>query len=1215
MTAPSPKQSFVPIPENETERLAALHRYQILDTPPEEAFDRITRLAAKIFDIPIALVSLVDESRAWFKSCIGFGANEVSREATLCSFAVLTDEPLIVVDARLDDRFACNPFVQNEPGVRFYAGAPLLSHDGFNLGTLCLLDNKPRTSLNAEEQATLVDLAAMVVDELELRLAAHKIAQVDAALLEITQGVATVTGEAFFDALVRHFAKVLNTDYVYIGLVEGDNPKMMRTIATYAHGQMVENLEYPLENTPCWEAIEQRKICRYPSNVQTLFPNAALLKPLCVESYVAIPFFDSSGTALGLLGIMDGKPLENDPLAESLLTIFASRISTELERQQTEELLRRSEQMFSALVENAPFGVYLIDSNLRLKAVNKGSKEVFANINPLIDRDFAEILRMIWQEPFATEVIEQFLHTLTTGESYIAPSVTEKRYDSEETESYDWQIHRIVLPDGRYGVVCYFYDLTEIKRVEEVVRRTAERDSFLITLADALRPLSNPIEVQITASRVLGEHLGANRVAYFEIRDTDYYIERDYFIGARSVAGSYPIALYGDNLFADFCSGRTLSVSDVSTDPNLSPTQREAHFALDIAAFISVPLVKDGEFVAGLTVHLLEPRVWTPEEIILVEEVAERTWAAVERARAEAKVVADLEDTQLLGELSARLVTEGDMQTLYREILSVAIALTRADGGTMQVIDNATQDLSLLASQGFKDHILEHFFRVNASSNTSCGIALRNGVRAFVDFDVPDEDPDGSLQMLVSAGYLSAQSTPLISRSGKIIGMVTTHWREHRRSSDRELRFLDLLARQAADAIEQRHLEVEREELLQREQGAREKAEQANRIKDEFLAVLSHELRSPLNPILGWSQLLRNGNLDDTKIELGLTTIERNAKLQSELIEDLLDVSRILQGKLNLNVGEVEPTLIVRAAIETVRLAAEAKGIAIETNFASNAGKVLGDPTRLQQVVWNLLSNAVKFTPSGGRVEVKLEQVPITDEVDNLSIVDRANVDRAKSVAQIVICDNGKGITADFLPHVFDYFRQEDGTTTRRFGGLGLGLAIVRHLIELHGGTIAAESEGEGRGTTFIIRLPSIPEQTKVEPHQASDTLSRNLRDVRVLIIDDEVDSLEFIAFVLELAGARVTTAATAGEGFLSLTKSSFDVLLSDIGMPDLDGYMLMRQIRNLSPEQGGEIKAIALTAYAGDFDRQQALQAGFQAHLSKPIKPDALVKAIAHLI
>jgi PAS domain S-box-containing protein len=327
------------VPSNESERLAALHRYQVLDTPAEAAFDRITTLAARLFKMPIALISLVDESRAWLKSSVGFGAPEVPRNAAICNVAVLTDEPLIIPDTRLDDRFTCNPFVQCEPATRFYAGAPLIDRDGFNLGTLCLLDTVPHEALTAEEEATLVDLAAMVVDELELRLAAQQMARVDAALVEITQGVAKVTGGEFFDELVKHFAKVLGTDYVYIGLVDGYEPKMMKTIATCDRGQIVENLEYRLQDTPCWEAIEQRKLCCYPRNVRAQFPDAPLLEPLAVESYVAIPFFGTDGHALGLLGVMDGKPLENVHLAESLLTIFASRIATELDRQQHELIL------------------------------------------------------------------------------------------------------------------------------------------------------------------------------------------------------------------------------------------------------------------------------------------------------------------------------------------------------------------------------------------------------------------------------------------------------------------------------------------------------------------------------------------------------------------------------------------------------------------------------------------------------------------------------------------------------------------------------------------------------------------------------------------------------------------------------------------------------------------------------------------------------------
>jgi PAS domain S-box-containing protein len=355
MTDSLPVQANNPIlPANETERLAALYRYQVLDTPPEVAFDRITALAARLFKTPTVLISLVDESRVWFKSSIGFGTPEVCRNDALCNVAILSDEPLIVPDTLLDDRLTCNPFVQGEPATRFYAGAPLIDQNGFNLGALCLLDTVPHAPLTAEEEATLVDLAAMVVDELELRLAAQQIASVDAALVEITQGVSRVTGQNFFDELVKHFAKVLGTDYVYIGLVEGTEPKMMRTIATCDRGNIVENLEYRLQDTPCWEAIEQRKICCHPRNVKAQFPNAVLLQLLPVESYIAIPFYGADGHILGLLGVMDGKPLANVQLAESLLTIFASRIATELERQQSESILVEQTRLLEAVSTGQP---------------------------------------------------------------------------------------------------------------------------------------------------------------------------------------------------------------------------------------------------------------------------------------------------------------------------------------------------------------------------------------------------------------------------------------------------------------------------------------------------------------------------------------------------------------------------------------------------------------------------------------------------------------------------------------------------------------------------------------------------------------------------------------------------------------------------------------------------------------------------------------------
>jgi PAS domain S-box-containing protein len=404
------------------------------------------------------------------------------------------------------------------------------------------------------------------------------------------------------------------------------------------------------------------------------------------------------------------------------------------------------------------------------------------------------------------------------------------------------------------------------------------------------------------------------------------------------------------------------------------------------------------------------------------------------------------------------------------------------------------------------------------------------------------------------------------------------------------------------DTTERKQAEDERNQLLAREQeahavseAARSAAEAANRIKDEFLAVLSHELRTPLNPILGWAKLLRSRTFDKKTADRALETIERNAKLQIQLIEDLLDVSRILRGKLTLNICPVALTTTIEAATETVRLAAQAKSIQIQTVLNSSVGLVAGDPSRLQQVVWNLLSNAVKFTPDGGRVEVRL--------------------DRIGSQAQIQVIDTGKGISPDFLPHVFEYFRQADSTTTRVFGGLGLGLAIVHHLVELHGGTVWAESLGEGQGATFTVRLPllAVNPQTIQESEQSDSTL--DLSGVQVLVVDDDVDSREFVTFVMEEHGAVVKAVASPGEALEALALEKPDLLLSDIGMPEMDGFMLIRQIRMMSPDQGGQIPAIALSAYASNSDSKQALLAGFQKHIAKPVEPAQLIAVVATLI
>ena len=395
------------------------------------------------------------------------------------------------------------------------------------------------------------------------------------------------------------------------------------------------------------------------------------------------------------------------------------------------------------------------------------------------------------------------------------------------------------------------------------------------------------------------------------------------------------------------------------------------------------------------------------------------------------------------------------------------------------------------------------------------------------------------------------------------------------------------------DIHEQKQILEERARLLELEQTA-------NRIKDEFLAVLSHELRTPLNAILGWSKLLQERQLNPARTSQALATIERNATLQVQLIEDLLDISRILQGKLAINVTKVNLAIVILTAIETMRLAAETKSIEISTRFAPNIRQVMGDSARLQQVVWNLLSNAVKFTPNGGKIDVYLEQV------DNH--------------AQIVVSDTGKGISSEFLPYVFDYFRQADSSSTRRFGGLGLGLAIVRKIVEIHGGTVIAQSDGEEQGATFTVRLPMLPEDevsvTDKQYHFASlEANSLPLVGIKTLVVDDDADSRDFLAFILEQEGAEVSLAASALEALQLLPKIKPDVLVSDISMPDMNGYTLIRQVRTWTKEQGGQIPAIALTAFARQYDREQALQAGYQLHLPKPLNAEELIAAVAKLV
>jgi hypothetical protein len=423
--------------------------------------------------------------------------------------------------------------------------------------------------------------------------------------------------------------------------------------------------------------------------------------------------------------------------------------------------------------------------------------------------------------------------------------------------------------------------------------------------------------------------------------------------------------------------------------------------------------------------------------------------------------------------------------------------------------------------------------------------------------------------------WIHVQSSPMFSDLGKLIGHVGT----------------------VRDITDRKQAEEERGRLI-REQVARQEAERANQMKDEFLAILSHELRTPLNAILGWSRLLRVKKFDEETIDKALETIERNAKSQSQLIEDILDVSRILRGKLNLNKHPIRLESVIELAIDSLQPLAEEKSIVLELTRSPKVSEVIGDSDRLQQIVWNLLSNAIKFTPEEGKVEVRLESVG--DE------------------AQIQIIDNGIGIAPDFLPYVFDRFRQADSSTTRSYGGLGLGLAIVRHLVEQHGGKVYAENN-PGEGAKFTVALPLAQRNALADEDDWSELNDQagtlpTLVNLQLLVVDDDDDTREFLIALLEEEGAMVRSASSVAEALAELESSWPDVLLSDIGMPGADGYDLIARVREMEVLRGGMMPAIALTAYARESERQQALEAGFQMHLSKPVEVSQLIAGIANL-
>jgi signal transduction histidine kinase/CHASE3 domain sensor protein/CheY-like chemotaxis protein len=533
------------------------------------------------------------------------------------------------------------------------------------------------------------------------------------------------------------------------------------------------------------------------------------------------------------------------------------------------------------------------------------------------------------------------------------------------------------------------------------------------------------------------------------------------------------------------------------------------------------------------------------------------------------------------------------------------------------VLSNDALSQSRVFNQAILDSLSSHIAVVDRSGT------IKAVNEAWKKFARENSKKDGSEFDNVGDNYITVCETPSITDpvtksiaanlKSLLNGEITDFSAEYPCHSKTEKRWflLNATALKTAEGgaviahteiTKRKKAESELKKLFASEQKARRESETANRMRDEFLATVSHELRNPLNSILGWSRMLQRNKLDDENRLKAIETIVRNAEAQNHLIEDLLDVSRIITGKLRLDIQPINPSEFVEAAIETVRPAAAAKEIAIETEIDYSANKINGDPNRLQQVVWNLLSNAIKFTPKYGEVSVSLR-------LDD-------------SMIHIEVSDTGSGIPEEFLPYVFDRFRQADASTVRKFGGLGLGLAIVRHITEMHGGTVEVRSEGENKGATFIVKLPimaisveagQVESTDQIEIEHLQTETNVDLSGISILVVDDEKDTRQLLEQVLRHFGADVSTAGSATEGFAEFTAKKFDLLISDIGMPEEDGYSLIRRIRKL-PANKGKTPAIALTAYARAQDRLQALTSGFQTHVAKPVEPDELAAVIGSL-
>lgn len=742
------------------------------------------------------------------------------------------------------------------------------------------------------------------------------------------------------------------------------------------------------------------------SLLETLEPELAARYELQYRKVLEGGSFAEEHESHGRAYLSRGIPLR-DPEGRVNAALVVSYDITE--RKRAALLETRSEEILSGLIEQAPFGVVILDASFRVRAVNPASEALFGDV--LLGRDLGEVLRLIQREPLAKDVAERFRHTLATGEPHVAHTLIEGRIRAGAVEAYDWSIRRLVLPDGSFGVVCYFCDLTPIRDAELVLAAAARRHAFLVAFSDAIAPLTTARDVTRVAAEKLGTYLAAGQVAYAAIDDHGALgvIEDEWNDGTLPSDAAPHRLDHGEAVVDALGRGETVVIPDILNDARTSaPSVRDTLGARSIRALIGVPLVQNDRLVAVMAVHHATERAWTTEEIDLAREAAARTWSAIERARAEAAL----------------------------------------------------------------------------------------------------------------------------------------------RQSEERLREVD-------------------------------------RRKDEFLAILAHELRNPLAPIRTGLEILRlRGATPDTVAQVR-PVMERQLAHLVRLVDDLLDVSRITSGKIQLQRQRTTLRALVASAVEAHHLALQSTHRDLVVDLPESPVVLDVDPTRVTQVVSNLLHNAIKFTKPGDLIRIAGWMEP------------------AGPSLLLTVTDTGAGISKESLPGIFELFAQGDSPDAPRGGGLGIGLALARRLIELHGGTITAASDGPGHGSAFTVRLPVL--RDVVEP-AVSPPSSEGVVRRRVLVVDDNTDAADTMAMLIAALGGQSAVAYDGESALEHAAAFEPDAILLDIGMPGMDGYDTCRHLR---ARLGAAVHIIALTGLGQQRDKDRALVAGFDAHLTKPVEPGTLKKLL----